>query len=101
MNGGKQEKWRMHVEGWRASGLSQRAYCVGEGLKLSTFQYWTRRLRDAPEVSGVPVPVGWLRPVPGMTPALAIVVEGRYRVEVGEYVHPDTLATVLDVLWSR
>lgn len=43
---GKQRYWREHMEGWQASGLSQRGYCQREGLALSSFDHWRRRLKQ-------------------------------------------------------
>jgi transposase len=37
--------WTKHTEGWRSSGLSQRAYCAREGIAVSTLQLWLRRER--------------------------------------------------------
>lgn len=53
--------WNRHIEGWRSSGLSQRAYCEREAIALSSLQWWLRKRRaaDRPEpVSFVPVEVG-------------------------------------------
>jgi len=52
--------WTQHIEVWKSSGLSQRAYCEREGIAVSTLQWWCRRLRgsghsDAPRF--VPVAV--------------------------------------------
>ncbi|MGG5599029.1 IS66 family insertion sequence element accessory protein TnpA [Myroides sp. C8-3] len=33
-----------HVEGWKASGLTQSKYCDSVGIKLVTFSYWVIRL---------------------------------------------------------
>lgn len=38
--------WRAHIEAWRASGQSQRSYCLANGLGYSNFLYWRRRLRS-------------------------------------------------------
>jgi hypothetical protein len=42
--------WTRHIKNWEASGLSQRAYCEREGLKISTFDYWRRQIRANTEV---------------------------------------------------
>ena len=34
--------WVKHIKKWQASGLAQRAYCVREGIKWPTFDYWRR-----------------------------------------------------------
>jgi transposase-like protein len=38
--------WAQHIEAWKSSGLSQRAYCAREGIAVSTLQWWWRRLRE-------------------------------------------------------
>lgn len=38
--------WTQHIEAWKSSGLSQRAYCEREGIAVSTLQWWCRRLRE-------------------------------------------------------
>lgn len=36
--------WRGHIEAWRGSGETQKAYCERQGLKAGSFGYWHRRL---------------------------------------------------------
>jgi hypothetical protein len=38
--------WSEHIEDWKSSGLSQRAYCAREGIAVSTLQWWCRRVRE-------------------------------------------------------
>jgi hypothetical protein len=40
----KEAHWRKHVEAQRASGLSMRVYCQGEGLSESCFYWWKREI---------------------------------------------------------
>jgi hypothetical protein len=40
----KASKWRVHVEGWRASGKSASAYCAEHGLKVWSLRYWANQL---------------------------------------------------------
>ena len=54
----KREYWADQINGWRASGLSQKAYCAGQGLSLSSFQYWRRRLPGVGSGKLIPVSVG-------------------------------------------
>jgi hypothetical protein len=42
------EEWSDHLQAWRESGLSQRAYCQQADLKLHQFGYWRRKLERAP-----------------------------------------------------
>ncbi|BBP44640.1 hypothetical protein THMIRHAS_08360 [Thiosulfatimonas sediminis] len=42
----KHELWVQRIADWQASGLSQRAFCQQQGLAISTFYTWRRRLRN-------------------------------------------------------
>lgn len=46
-------EWESEIERQEASGLSQAAYTNREGLSLSTFQYWRKKLKkkEAPSRS--------------------------------------------------
>ena len=61
-------QWAKHIEGWKASELTQREYCERKSISYDTFKRWRRRLRaDRSEgVSAtrwVPVSVEARRPV--------------------------------------
>lgn len=43
-NSRKEQYWRYHVDSWRESGRSQKAYCSSHGLALATFGYWKRKI---------------------------------------------------------
>lgn len=50
--------WHRHVEAWRESGKSGKAYCEAAGLNLHRFYKWRRRLRQATSATAlVPVEV--------------------------------------------
>ncbi len=40
----KEAFWRKHLEGWRLSGLSNRAYCQSNNLSESSFKAWCREI---------------------------------------------------------
>jgi hypothetical protein len=42
----KQAYWDRRIGQWRDSGLSQRVFCETQGLALSTFQWWRKRLAE-------------------------------------------------------
>ena len=44
----KQAYWDKRIAQWRDSGLSQRVFCETQGLALSTFQWWRKRLAEGP-----------------------------------------------------
>lgn len=45
--GSKAGWWKAHLEAWRASGLSQAAYCHRHQLSLASFGYWRGKWRSA------------------------------------------------------
>lgn len=47
--GERREFWRVHVDDWLASGLSQYAYCEEQQLPRRTFLTWRVRFREETE----------------------------------------------------
>lgn len=43
----KHRHWQHHINTWRSSGLSQRAYCTEFALSLASFSYWHKKLGAA------------------------------------------------------
>lgn len=97
----KEDFWRSHIAGWRASGLNQREYCQQHGLSKSALGWWRTKLarQAAGEVTLVPVPflksaIGRNRTFAGLT----LVVGNHYRIEVGDDYHAPTLVRLLKTL---
>jgi hypothetical protein len=102
----KLQFWSEHNENWRASGLSQRAYCEREAISLAAFGYWRGRVtagtqaakRKAKKRPGgltlVPVRVA------GQSGAEAVVLRGQagWELRLPGTVDPSWLAAVLKVL---
>ena len=42
----KQQLWEKRIADWKKSGLSQRAFCQQQGLAISTFCVWLRKIRQ-------------------------------------------------------
>jgi hypothetical protein len=40
----KESFWRKHIEAWKLSGLSKRAYCIANNLSQSSFNAWNREI---------------------------------------------------------
>jgi len=50
--------WKQHIETWRSSGMTQRAYCLQHELKAHQFTYWKKRFARANScVTFVPVSI--------------------------------------------
>ena len=45
----KHKLWVQRITDWQASGLSQRAFCQQQGLAISTFYVWLRKIRQIGE----------------------------------------------------
>jgi hypothetical protein len=41
----RRRQWARHIEKWRGSGLTQRAYCERESISYATFKSWRLRVR--------------------------------------------------------
>ena len=110
----KQRFWRDHMEGWQRSGVSQREYCAQQGLSLSTFTLWRRRLAAGSlvpvgVVDFVPLPLPVALPGPNRgataltrdTQTPIVVLAGGYRVEVAKGFDADTLRAVVTALGGQ
>ncbi len=74
------EHWREQVEDWRASGLSQIAYCEQHGLNIKSFRRWRTKLQRtaATALTLVPISVG----APVSAPAIRLHSPGGWRIEL-------------------
>jgi hypothetical protein len=112
----KERGWRRHIDTWQRSGQSQRTYCERNGLALSTFHLWRRRLCGTTRHSIVSPPVSIERvdhgdqalefillppsgPASIAEPDIVLVLgDGRYRLELSSAVQGETLQTVVRAL---
>jgi hypothetical protein len=96
----RRRQFEEHMRRWRSSGLTQAEYCRRNELKWSTFNYWRKRLATSTAaVTLVQVPVG-LNSDGSVSSGqgLTLLLEGRYRVEIGDNFNPSTLARLVDTL---
>ena len=92
--------WHSHVEGWRASGLSQTQYCRKHGLTKGTLGYWSWKLKSLATTDLVEVGRSEARrETPGRP--IELVVEGRYLLRLWPGVERGHMSEVLSVLESR
>ncbi len=96
------EFWTRHVESWRASGLTQKAYCARRRLAKGSLGYWASTLgRQKAEESGL-VEVGRAEVKPQRSNCpLELEVEGRYLLRLWPGLDPAQLREVLSVLEHR
>jgi len=91
--------WEEHLGKWEASGLSQSEYCRRNDLKLHCFLYWRKRQRASRESSGSLVEwSGQEGNIFCLGPALSLVINNRYRIEIHKGFDPAMLDGVIRVL---
>ena len=112
---GRRDFWQAHVEGWRESGLTQRAYCRRHELPEGHLPHWKHRLEKAHRRRSTEtrlVPIGVMEESVSRTDRankrlarggeaggdLALVFGSGLRLEIGTGFNPDTLRQVLEVL---
>jgi hypothetical protein len=94
----KRRYWKYHLDGWRASGLTQVAYCRQNDLSRFQFQYWRKRFQESdllPALIEVP-----LSSVMARKPnqALRLLVGDQYQIAVERDFDPVALRQLIGVL---
>ena len=102
----KREFWKTHIEGWRASGITQKEYCHRNELKLHRFHYWRKKYtRTIPPQGPSIVEVGMTGALTSLLPVrpspMHLVVDGGHRTELRRDFDPVALEQLLQVLDRR
>jgi hypothetical protein len=98
--------WSPAVEAWEKSGLTQQEFCRDHGLRISTFRYWKKELSASGHIKIqqqelIPVAISVAGPSSEQAKPSALIslnARGRYRIDIHEGFHPETLEQVLEVL---
>ena len=95
-----------HIEAFKSSDHSQKAYCEQVGLAITTFQYWAKKHREEfSEVDAADVTPGFIpvevQPDPEVdqgriTNQLHFLFPNGIQVMCPEGVHPEVLRTLLN-----
>ena len=93
----KSQYWQQHIKGWRESGQTRTVYCGQNNLRLTTFDYWRKKLREKTD------PIKLVQvPTPGRIPmdsaGLRLIVNQHYMIEVENGFCPSTLSQLLKVV---
>ena len=97
----KGERWKEHVEAYRTSGLTRKAYCRQHRLNIYRLDYWRKKLDRASEVIPTPKRNDFIQvqvekeTQPGSCIKLLI---GQVSVEVSNGFDPAHLKNILRVL---
>jgi len=96
------QRWRKHINVWKTSNQSQKAFCEAHHLGLASFQRWHRILK-AEEKEGVAAhltPVSFLpvRVRETVPPSLTILIRDDLRIQVPAGFNPELLQQVIQAL---
>lgn len=87
-----QEEQQRHIELWKASGLSQRAYCEHHGVPWTSFKNWQRKRPDE-RVSFAPVELSH-----DVTPTWLIEAADGWRIHVPMNANVESLSRLFNAL---
>jgi hypothetical protein len=97
----KRRFWENHIGKWELSGLSQVEYCRENDIKVKSFRYWKRRvgrLGGAPALVEVPFPQPSTPSPCAVSSQLCLVIDQKYRIEIGKGFDPEDLERLLRVV---
>ena len=97
---GRQQFWENHIRQHDATRLSQVEYCRINKISLKSFQYWKRKSKrsGAPALVEVPLSKNFPVPVFSPSPQLCLVIDRKYRLEIGSGFDSGDLERVVRVL---
>ena len=96
---GHKEFWRLHIQLWQESGLSQRAYCQKNNFSEYRFSKWKSRLvNDNDAARFVRVPLTAHLPVLIKAGVLHVYAPNGFRVDINEEFDCELLKKLLTVL---
>ena len=82
--------WQSHIQDWKKSRQTQKAYCQKHGLSLAQFGYWRTRFNQNERTPSKLVPVQMPHPNPGVT----LYLPGGVRMELPVSALADVLPVV-------
>ena len=96
----KQGLWKEHSEAWKASGLTQQAYCDQEKISYRSFVYQYSRLVS--QTKKAPLNFIEAKPVDSavvssQSAGLQLMLPNGIRIGIGAEINPILLQTVLSV----
>lgn len=91
--------WKDHSEAWKASGITQQAYCEQEGISYCSFVYQHNRLMS--QSKKAPLKFIEAKPEPtaisSQASGLQLMLPNGIRIGIGAEINPVLLQTVLSV----
>lgn len=91
--------WKDHSEAWKASGITQQAYCEQEGISYRCFVYQHNRLMS--QSKKIPLKFIEAKPesavISSQAAGLQLMLPNGIRIGIGADISPALLQTVLSV----
>ena len=95
----KSEYWQQHLKDWKKSGQARTAYCSQNNLRLTTFDYWRKKLREPTgQIKLVQVPTSGRLSIDST--GIRLIVNEHYLIEVENGFCPSTLCQLIKVVRS-
>jgi hypothetical protein len=95
----EQGLWEAHSEAWKASGITQQAYCEQEGISYRSFVYQHNRLMS--QTKKAPMKFIEAKPesavISNHAAGLQLMLPNGIRIGIGAEINPVLLQTVLSV----
>ena len=97
------QEWQKYISQWKESHLSQRVFCQENALRLSTFGYWMRKLREAEKPmeassSLVRISIPSKNEKPETASQIILQTPNHYRIELSTPVDCESLKAILEIL---
>ena len=101
----RRDYWSRHIEAWRQSGQSRKAYCEEHGLSYWSMRDWIRKLAAAPAPASQGLvelaPVGDGTEHGGERAPIELAVGDRYVLRLWPHLRAAQLQEVLAILESN
>ena len=97
----KRAHWKQHIEQWRFSEMTQKAYCQQHDLGYHQFSYWKKRfVQTETGITFVPLKIPRSLPLPTAmkTSPLRIIVNSNLQIEIGSDFDPHLLRRLIATL---
>ena len=99
----KRSHWKQHLERWRCSGMTQKAYCQQHELSSHRFTYWKKRFAQTQTgITFVPVKIRRCLALPPERQAscLRVIVDSDLQIEIGSDFDAPLLRRLITTLRS-
>lgn len=94
----KDALWKMYIEDWKASKLSQERFCQVNGLSIHTFKYWRCKLKSK-KTGMPPVKIVQIHPDPQPTITNSFLLRyGKWELGVPPHFDESALIRLLSAL---